>query len=139
MRRTPICDDVSPSQQTIAQEDLVYPAIRYALGIVTIATIVHVTVATRTAAAQAAKPNACELVDAAELLKLTGRKDAFGKGPQVQDPSEIPQYTSGCHFLGILFLLDTPFAPERFARARRSAETGGVLKVRSISGVGDEA
>ena len=75
-----------------------HPAIRYALGVVTIVTIVDVTVATPTAAAQAAKPDACEFVDAAEVLKLTGREDAFGKGPQVQDPSEIPQYTSGCHF-----------------------------------------
>jgi len=115
------------------------PAIRYALGIVTIVTIVHVTVAPPTAAAQAASPNACELVDAAEMLKLTGRKDLFGKGPQVQDPSEIPQYTSGCHFLGILFLLDTAFAPERFARVRRGIETHGTLKAQSISGVGDEA
>ena len=98
-----------------------HPAIRHALGFVTIVTIVHFTVATPTAVGQAAKPNACELVDAAELLKLTGRKDRFGKGPQVQDPTEIPQHTSGCDFLGILFLLDTPFAPERFARALGSS------------------
>ena len=114
------------------------PATRFALGILAIATV-HGTVATPVAAAQAAKPNACELVDAAEILRVTGRKDLFKRGPQVQDPSEIPQNTSGCHFVGILFLLDTPFTPERFARARQAAQSGSVLKVQSISGVGDEA
>jgi len=116
----------------------VQPAIRFALGILTIATV-HGIVATPIAAAQAAKPNACELVDAAEVARVTGRKDRFGRGPQVQDPSEIPQNTSGCDFLGILFLLDTPFTPERFARARQATQSGGLLKVESISGVGDEA
>ena len=105
----------------------------------TIVTIAHITVATPSAGAQAARPNACGLVDATQVLTLTGRTDLFGKGPQVQDPSEIPQYTSGCHFLEILFLLDSPFPPERFARARRSTETGGLLTVQSVSGVGDEA
>lgn len=116
--------------------------IRHALGVATLVsavTIVHATVAAPAAAAQAPPPNTCELVDAAQMLQLTGRKDRFGTGPQVQDPSEIPQYTSGCHFLGIAVLLDTPFPPERFARARRATETGGLLKVQSISGVGDEA
>lgn len=44
---------------------------------VILASIVHVTVATPTAAAQAAKPDACELVDAAEMLRLTGREDVL--------------------------------------------------------------
>jgi hypothetical protein len=113
-------------------------AIHHALGIVTIVMIAQVTVATRTAA-QAAKPNVCEFVDAAEVLRLTGKKDRFGRGPQVQDPSEIPQYTGGCHFLGILFFLDTPITPEAFGRVRRGIETRGSLKAQSISGVGDEA
>ena len=115
------------------------PAIRFALGTITVATLVHAAGATPSAAAQAAKPNACELVDTAELLRITGRKDRFGRGPQVQDPSEIPQNTSGCHFLGILYLLDTPFPPERFARARQATQSGGLLKVEPVSGVGDEA
>jgi hypothetical protein len=67
----------------------VQPAIRYALGIVAIVTIVHGTVAPRTAAAQAAKPDACAFVDAAALLRLTEKKDLFG-GPQVMPPDEVP-------------------------------------------------
>ena len=118
------------------------PASRHTLGIVTIVTIiaiVHGTVAPRTAAAQAAKADACALVDAPALLRLTGRTDIF-KGPQLMDPSEIPQYTSGCHFVGIEFFLDTPFTPESFARVRRAHETTrGPFKVQSVSGLGDEA
>ena len=116
------------------------PAIRYTLGIVTIVTIVHVTVAASTAAGQAASPNACAFVDAAELLRLTGKKDVFGEGPRAMPPSELPpNHTSGCNFLGIMFFLDTPMTPESFARVRRGVETRGFFKVQSIAGVGDEA
>lgn len=116
------------------------PTIRYALGIVTIVTIVHVTVAPSTAAGQATRPDACAFVDAAELLRLTGRKDIFGQGPRVFDSSELPpNHTSGCNFLGIMFFLDTPITPESFARIRRGVETRGFFKVQSISGLGDEA
>ena len=115
------------------------PAIRHRLGIVIIVTIAHVTVAPRTAAAQAAKPNACAFVDPAALLRLTGEKDLFG-GPQVMPPDEVPPpHASGCHYLGIMFFLDTAITPESFTRVRRGLETRGSFKVQSISGVGDEA
>lgn len=115
------------------------PVIRYALGIVAIVTIVHGTVATSTAAGQAAKPDACAFVDAAALLRLTGEKDLFG-GPQAMPRDEVPpNHASGCHFLGIMFFLDTAITPESFARVRRGLETRGFFKVQSISGVGDEA
>ena len=115
------------------------PGIRYAFGIVTIAAIVHSTVAPRSVAAQAAKPDACALVDAPSLLRLVGKKDLFG-GPQVMPRDEVPPtHASGCHFLGVLFFLDTAITPESFARVRRGLETRGFFRVQSISGVGDEA
>src|SRR5688572_29915796 len=92
-----------------------------------------------TASAQGAKPDACQYMDAAQMLQLTGRKDDLGRGPQKQDPSEIPNNTSGCHFLGVLLVLDTPFSAERFARARASIEKTSSYKSQSVSGVGDEA
>ena len=115
------------------------PAIRHTLGVVTIAAIVHVTVVPSTAAGQATRPVACAFVDAPELLRLTGKKDLFG-GPQVMPRDELPpQHASGCHYLGIMFFLDTAITPESFARVRRGLETRGFFKVQSISGVGDEA
>ena len=116
-----------------------HPAIRNTLGIVTIVTIVDGTVAPRTAAGQPAKPDACAFVDAAELRRLTGKKDLFG-GPQVMPRDEVPPpHASGCHYVGILFFLDTAITPESFTRVRRGLETRGFFKVQSISGVGDEA
>jgi hypothetical protein len=120
----------------------VQSAIRSALGIVTIVTIVaivHGTVAPRTAAAQAAKPTACAFVDTAALLRLTGKQDLFG-GPQAMPRDEVPpSHASGCHYLGVMFFLDTAITPESFARVRRGLEARGFFKVQSISGVGDEA
>ena len=111
------------------------PLIRYTLGI---ATAVHVTVAP-TASAQAARPNACALVDAPELIRLTGRKDFSGRGPKLSPPSEVPAPDmSLCHFLGVTFALRNNMTAERFARIRRSHEAGS-WKVQSISGLGDEA
>ena len=105
-----------------------------------IATVVQITVAAPSAGARAAKPDACQYVDAAQMLQLTGRKDLLGKGPQPQDPSEIPNNTSGCHFLGVLFVLDTPFPAERFARGRTIIEkSNSAFKGQTVSGVGDEA
>ena len=114
-------------------------AIRHALGMVTIAAVVHVGVAPRAAAAQAAKPDACAFVDAAAMVGLTGKKDLFG-GPQVMPREEVPpSHAGGCHYLGVMFFLDTAITPESFARVRRGLETRGFFKVQSISGVGDEA
>ena len=90
-----------------------------------------------TASAQGAKPDACRYMDAAQMLQLTGRKDSLGRGPQKQDPSEIPNHTSGCHFLEVMLVLDIPFTAEQFARARASIEKR--YKSQPVSGVGDEA
>ena len=115
------------------------PTIRHTLGLVTIVTIAYGTVAPRTAAGQAAKPDACAFVDADELRRLTGKKDLFG-GPQVMPRDEVPPpHASGCHYVGIMFFLDTAMTPESFTRVRRGLETRGFFKVQSISGVGDEA
>src|SRR5687767_582126 len=70
------------------------------------------------------------------MLQLTGRKDSLGRGPEKQDPSDIPN-NSGCHFLGVILVLDTPFTAEQFARARASIEKR--YKSQPVSGVGDEA
>ena len=110
--------------------------IRYVLGVLVVGTMVSSTVPP-TASAQGAKPDACRYMDAAQMLQLTGRKDSLGRGPQKQDPSEIPNHTSGCHFLGVILVLDTPFAAEQFARARASIEKR--YQSQPISGVGDEA
>lgn len=113
-------------------------ATRYALYVPLVVTMVSSTVPSA-AAAQGAKPDACRYMDAAQMLQLTGRKDDLGKGPQKQDPSEIPNYTSGCHFLGVMLVLNTPFAKERFAPDRASIEKIRGHKSQTVSGVGDEA
>jgi hypothetical protein len=111
-------------------------AARYVFGVLVVGTMVSSTVPP-TASAQGAKPDACRYMDAAQMLQLTGRKDSLGTGPQKQDPSDIPNHTSGCHFLEVLLVLDTPFTAEQFARARASIEKR--YKSQSVSGVGDEA
>jgi hypothetical protein len=78
-------------------------------------------------------------MDAAQMLQITGRKDSLGRGPQKQDPAEIPQHTSGCDFLGVLLVLDDPFTAEQFARARAVIEKRAAYKSQPVSGVGDEA
>ena len=110
--------------------------IRNVLGVLVVGTLVSSTVPP-TASAQGAKPDACRYMDAAQMLQLTGRKDIAGKGPQKQDPAEIPNHTSGCHFLGVILVLDTPYAAEQFVRARASIEKR--YKSQPVSGVGDEA
>jgi len=112
--------------------------IPYVLGALVVGTMVSSTVPT-TASAQGAKPDACRYMDAAQMLQLTGRKDSLGRGPQKQDPSEIPNHTSGCDFLGVMLVLDTPFTAEQFARERASIEKRAAYKSQSVSGVGDEA
>ena len=113
-------------------------ATRYVFGALVVGTMVSSTVPT-TALAQGAKPDACQYMDAAQMLQLTGRKDDQGKGPQKQDPAEIPNHTSGCWFLGVLLVLDTPFPAEQLARTRASIEKSRAHKAQSVSGVGDEA
>ena len=66
---------------------------RYVLGVLVV--VMVSSAVSPTASAQGAKPDACQYMDAAQMLQLTGRKDDQGKGPQKQDPSEIPNHTSG--------------------------------------------
>ena len=108
----------------------------YTLGI---ATIVYVGVASPPAAGQAASPNACSLVDAAELQRLTGRKDILGRGPRASSPSELPNYMSECDFLEMSFTLTSTMTPEWFARNRQQSEARpDRWTVQSTSGLGDE-
>jgi len=108
--------------------------------IMTVVVMAHITVATPTASAQGAKPDACKYIDAAQMLQLTGRKDLLDKGPQAYAPSDIPNNTSGCHFLDVTFVLNTPFSAEQFARERAIIlKSRSAFKSQSVSGVGDEA
>jgi len=109
---------------------------RYTLGF---AMIARVAMVPPTAAAQAAYPHMCTLIDAAELQQLTGRKDILGKGPQASSPSDLPKYMSECDFLEMSFTLTTTMTPEWFARNRQQSEARpDRWKVQSTSGLGDE-
>jgi hypothetical protein len=102
------------------------------------AMIAHISLALP-AAGQTTGPNACALFDAAELQKITGRKDFLGKGPRPSAPSELPKHMSECDFLEMSFTLNTTMTPEWFARKRQQSEaTPDRWKVQSISGLGDE-
>ena len=93
-----------------------------------------------TAAGQATGPNACALVDAAELMKITGKKDVLGKGPERSTPDQLPKHMSQCDFLGFNFTLTTNSSSGSFAQTRRDHETRPARwKVQSLSGLGDEA
>ena len=97
-------------------------------------------IGTTPALMDAQTPNVCALVDAAEVLRATGRTDQLKRGPQVQDPTEIPRHAAGCHFVGVLFVLDTGFTAQRFAAVRQRLEKNtNMFKIQSVSGVGDEA
>jgi hypothetical protein len=112
-----------------------HPAIRYTLGI---AMVVQVGVAPLTAAGQAAGPNACMRIDAAEWVRLTGKKDVLGRGPLLSPPDESPPNTSICSFLSISVAVRPNMTAERFARIRQGSDPT-VWKTESISGLGDEA
>ena len=93
-----------------------------------------------TASGQATGPNACALIDAAELMKLTGKKDVLGKGPERSTPDQLPKHMSQCDFLGFNFTLTTNSSSASFAQVRRDHETKpNRWKVESLSGLGDEA
>jgi hypothetical protein len=110
----------------------------YLLGI---AAAAHVTVGFPAAAGQSAGLDACALIDAAEVMRITGRTPFPGQGPEANDPSELPANERGCHFVELQFVLSTtPSTPESFARARQAHETTrGPFKVQSVPGLGDEA
>jgi hypothetical protein len=110
--------------------------LRYTLGI---AIGVHVGVAVRPAAGQTASPHACSLINAAELQRITGRKDFAGLSPRPSKPSELPAHMSECDFLDMSFTLTNTMTPEWFARNRDQSQTKpDRWKVQSISGLGDE-
>ena len=103
-----------------------------------LATIAHIGLALP-AAGQTTSPNACALFDAAELQKITGRKDFLGQGPRPSAPSDLPAHMSECDFLEMSFTLTTTMTPEWFARNRQQSEAKpDRWKVQSISGLGDE-
>ena len=93
------------------------------------------------AGAQAsAGPDVCALVDAAEVLRITGRKPAPGQGPEANGASDFPSGERGCHFVDLQFVLSTPATSESFARTRRIHEMARqTLETQSVSGLGDEA
>src|SRR5688572_28738129 len=84
--------------------------------------------------------DACALVDAAEVLRITGRTPAPGKGPEANGAADFPPGERGCHFVDLQFVLSTPATRESFASTRKIYELSRqTLKTQSVSGLGDEA
>ena len=109
-------------------------AIAYALG----ATLAVQVTALSTAGGQGARPNACTLIDAAEVTRLTGNKDVSGNGPESVDKDfQYPKHRSVCTYADLIFELATDATPESFARNPRATDKR--FKVQPISGLGDEA
>ena len=107
-------------------------AIPFVLGV----TIAAQVTALSTARGQNARPNACTLIDAAEVTRLTGNKDV--SGPESVDKDlQYPKHRSVCMYADLIFELATDATPESFARSRRP--TSERFKVQPISGLGDEA
>jgi hypothetical protein len=100
---------------------------------------VQLAVPLSTAAGQDARPNACVLVDAAQVTRISGETDMPGEGPaSVDEDLGNPKNRSVCMFAGFIFELTTNVTPESFARSRRSTAPDR-FKVESIPGLGDEA
>lgn len=113
--------------------------VRETLGISVLVPMVLISSAVGSAAnGQAATPGACSLFDAAELTRVTGRKDILRQGPQQADPSETPKGVSECEFLGFSFSLTTAMTREWFDRSRASQVKSGT-KTQPLAGVGDDA
>jgi hypothetical protein len=93
--------------------------IRYALGI---AALVQVTVVVPTASGQAVDQHACSLFQPSDLLRITGRKDIGGRGPQASKPGELRTGTTECNFLNISMTLTQNMTPAWFARNRKMSE-----------------
>ena len=110
-----------------------YRAIPYALGV----TLAVQLTALSTAAGQGARPNACALIDAAEVTRLTGTKDVSEKPESVDADFKYPKNKSVCMYADLIFELTTDATPESFARTPRATDSR--FKMQPISGLGDEA
>jgi hypothetical protein len=111
------------------------PVTPYALAI---AMLVQAALALPTLEAQASGPTACSLIDPAELMRVTGRKDILNRGPQAYDGRV--KGLSECGFLELSFALTSNMTPEWFNRNREMVKNGKTeMKVEPVSGIGDEA
>lgn len=106
---------------------------RLTLGI---AAVVCVGVAPSAAAGQASDLTACSLVDAAEIMRATGRKDILGEGPEAYGPPVNGR--TECGFLSLHFTLRSNTTPEGF-RGMRNAQVKAGKKAEPLTGLGDEA
>ena len=50
----------------------------------------------------------CALIDAAEVVRITGRTPRNGQGPEANDASDFKRGERGCHFVDLQFVLVTP-------------------------------
>ena len=101
--------------------------------------LVQLAVAAPVAVGQAADPHACSYFPAADLLKITGRKDLVGQGPQASKPGETGPGTTECDFLNVSMTVTSNMTPAWFARDRATTEKAtDKWKVQSVSGLGDQ-
>ena len=91
----------------------------------------------RAAAAQGTTPTACSLVDAAELMRITGRKDVLKQGPVPSEPGDTPKGITECEFLGFSLSLTEGMTPQWFERSR--ADQRKTITTEPVTGVGEEA
>ena len=82
----------------------------------------------------------CALIDAAEVVRITGRTPRNGKGPEANDASDFKRGERGCHFVDLQFVLVTPETRESFASTRKIHEgVRQAFKTQTVAGLGDEA
>jgi hypothetical protein len=111
-------------------------AVGFTLGI---SALLQITVASASVA-QAADPHACTYFQASDVLKITGRKDVLGQGPQASKPGETLAGTTECDFLSVSMTVTSNMTPAWFARDKATLENSPYKwKVESVSGLGDEA
>ena len=87
-------------------------------------------------AAQGTTPTACSLVDAAELMRITGRQDVLKQGPVPSEPGDTPKGTTECEFLGFSFSLTEGMTHQWFERSR--ADQRKTIRTDPAAGVGEE-
>ena len=113
-------------------------SIRCGVGI---AALIQVTVVVPAAVGQTADPHACTYLTTSDWLRITGKKDLLGSGPQASKPGETGAGTTECDFLSISLTVTSNMTPAWFARDKGNVEKGATdkWKVESVSGIGDEA